>query len=66
MGEKVLFDPLTRPYHVLRVWVNLGEIVMNEYSTFPKLQNESLTIRFFRVISTTIFGEAWSYPAAEM
>ena len=38
---------------------------MKAYSTFPMLQDYSLTIRLFSDISLTLVG-GWSYPLTEM
>ena len=58
--ETALFNLKIGPYQVLLFWarVDLGVMVMKEYSHFPKLHFYlSLTTRLFNVISRTHIGE---------
>ena len=50
-----MFNVKVTPGQMLphRAWVDLGVMVIKQYSTFSKLQYCSLTIRFFNVISRT-------------
>ena len=46
-------------YQVLpfRVWVEMGAMAIKEYTTFPKLQDFSFTMKWFSVISGNSLGE---------
>ena len=72
-SQTFLFNLEIESYQVLllQVRVDLGAIVMKEYSTFPN--SPSLTIRLFNVISETLLPLYWvavsifySFNAAEV